>query len=326
MRDAGQKRGRCRRRLPPEPPGGANASLRRAGRFGYKIAIKSSYGSSYDGRYGEWAPAGTRSFLLPERCLPGRLFCAGTWSRSLNEGPTDLDSAAGVVADLDEPRLLAETGAAARVARVAAPVLKDLGYRLVRVKISSNQGPVVQIMAERPDGTMSVDDCEKASVAVSPFLDVDDPMPNQPYRLEMSSPGIDRPLVRGSDFLRAVGHEVRIEMQGLHYNRKRFRGWIEGLDGEGADLVLKLRRIDAGADEEADARLPLSDLADARLVLTEALIRESLRAGKAALEAPGTESEGEDDAPAQEGPRRGPGRFAARRKPKPVQPGARRPK
>jgi len=240
----------------------------------------------------------------------------------LSENQADPVAGAGIVEDLDEPRILTETGSAARVARVVAPVLKDLGFRLVRVKVSSNQGPVVQIMAERPDGTMSVDDCEKASVAVSPFLDVDDPMPNQAYRLEMSSPGIDRPLVRESDVLRAVGHEARIETQGLHYNRKRFRGWIEGLDGEGPARALKLRRIDAGADEEADVRLPLADLSEARLVLTEALIRESLRAGKAAMEAP-PESDDEQDEAA---PRRGPGRFAARRqpKPKPVQQGARR--
>lgn len=246
--------------------------------------------------------------MAPERSLT---------DEPTNEQPEDMPQ---IAADIDEPRLMTETGPAARVARVAAPVLRDLGYRLVRVKISTNQGAVVQIMAERPDGIMSVDDCEKASIAISPALDVDDPMHGQPYRLEMSSPGIDRPLVRVSDILRAVGHEVRVEMQSLHYNRKRFRGWIEGVDGEGAQAVMLLRRIDARADEEADVRLPLADLDDARLVLTEALIRESLRAGKASLEEPA--SEPEEDA---EAPRRGPGRFAARRKPQPVRPGAGRP-
>lgn len=221
---------------------------------------------------------------------------------------------ADIEARLDEPRIAGETGPAARVGRVVAPILADLGYRLVRVKVSTNQGPVVQIMAERPDGTISVDDCEKASVAISPVLDVEDPMPGQAYRLELSSPGIDRPLVRESDILRAVGHEARIEMQSLHYNRKRFRGWIEGLEGEGAARVLKLRRIDARADEESDVRLPLADLEEARLVLTEALIRESLKAGKASLEEPPAE-EGDDSG---EAPRRGPGRFA-KRKPTPVQ-------
>ncbi len=242
-----------------------------------------------------------------------------------------------IAADLDEPRLVVETGPAARVARVCAPALHDLGYRLVRVKISSNQGSVVQIMAEKADGTMTVDDCEKASMAISPVLDVDDPMPGQMYRLEMSSPGIDRPLVRVSDFLRAIGHEARIQMLNLHYNRKRFRGWIEGVEGKGKEQALKLRRIDARADEETDVLLPLVDLDEASLVLTEALIRESLRAAKAGAEAAGDDEapqEAADDTSAAEdpdAPRRGPGRFAARNlankavKAKPIQPGARRP-
>ena len=106
---------------------------------------------------------------------------------------------------LDEPRLIVETGVAARVATIAAPVLRDLDLRLVRVKISSTDGTTVQIMAEHPDGTMNVSDCEAASMALSPVLDVEDPV-TQAYRLEMSSPGIDRPLVRLSDFSRATGH------------------------------------------------------------------------------------------------------------------------
>lgn len=218
-----------------------------------------------------------------------------------------------IVSDIDEPRLMTETGPAARVARVASPILRDLGFRLVRVKISTNQGAVVQIMAERPDGTISIDDCEKASVAISPALDVDDPMGGAEYRLELSSPGIDRPLVRVSDFARAIGHEARVELLNLHYNRKRFRGWIEGIEGEGAARVLKLRRIDARADEESDVRLPLVDLDEARLVLTDALIRETLRAEKAGAETagaqePSPEQAGEDE----DTPRRGPGRFAAK--------------
>ncbi len=213
-----------------------------------------------------------------------------------------------IKADIDEPRLITETGPAARVARVAAPILRGLGLRLVRVKISTNQGAVVQIMAERPDGTISIDECEAASVAISPALDVDDPMGGAEYRLELSSPGIDRPLMRVSDFERAIGHEARIELLNLHYNRKRFRGWIEGVEGEGAARVLKLRRMDARADEESDVRLPLVDLDESRLVLTDALIRETLRAEKAGAEEPSPEQAGEDE----NAPRRGPGRFAAR--------------
>ena len=259
---------------------------------------------------------GTRSFLLLARLRASEFGLAG--DEHINEPQTPIVEAA-----LDEPRFVIETGPAARVARLIAPVLGDFGYRLVRVKISTNQGPVVQIMAERPDGTMTVDDCEKASVAIGPILDLEDPMPGVAYRLEMSSPGIDRPLVRTSDFLRAIGHETRVEMLSLHYNRKRFRGWIEGIEGEGQKAALKLRRMDAPASEESDVILPLADLGEARLVLTEALIRESLRAGKAALEGESETPEG-DNPEEPEAPRRGPGRFAAKRKAIPAQPGARR--
>lgn len=214
---------------------------------------------------------------------------------------------------LDEPRLMAETGAAARVAHVAEPVLRDLGYRLVRVRITSANGPALQIMAERPDGIMTVEDCEKASIALSPVLDLEDPIRGA-YRLEMSSPGIDRPLVRISDFERAVGHEVKIELEHLIDNRKRYRGWIEGIETGGAETLLKLRRTDPKPDEEADVKLPLSAIDEARLVLTDALIRESLRKGKAALPEP---EDGQDAVPP---PRRGPGRFARPKPDRPVQP------
>ena len=191
-------------------------------------------------------------------------------------------------------------------------MIEQLGYRLVRVKVSSAEGCTVQIMAERPDGTMTVSDCEAASMALSPVLDIEEPVP-QAYHLEMSSPGIDRPLVRVSDFARAIGHEVRLEMAVMVGDRKRFRGWIEGVEGEGSAAILKLRRMDARADEEADVAIPLRDLAEARLVLTEALIRESLNAAKHAEETP------EEEAKPDEAVRRGPGRFR-RDKPQPMRP------
>jgi len=220
---------------------------------------------------------------------------------------------AGVdLALLDEPRLTQETGVAARVATIAIPVLRDLGMRLVRVKVSGMNGMTVQIMAERPDGSMNVQDCEEASMALSPVLDIEEPI-TAAYHLEMSSPGIDRPLVRVSDFARAIGHEARLEMAVMVEDRKRFRGWIEGVEGEGREAMLKLRRMDAGADEEADVQIPLRDISEARLVLTEALIRESLKAGKLAESQP-QEEDGEEGAP-----RRGPGRFR-RDKPQPVRP------
>jgi ribosome maturation factor RimP len=127
---------------------------------------------------------------------------------------------------LAEPRLVVEPGVAARVSRpVQAPVLQGMGYRLVRIKISGEFGCTVQIMAERPDGTMLIDDCEAISKALSPVLDVADPI-EKAYRLEISSPGIDRPLVRRSDFERYAGHLVKIEMAVAHQGRKRFRGLL----------------------------------------------------------------------------------------------------
>jgi ribosome maturation factor RimP len=183
---------------------------------------------------------------------------------------------------LDEPRLIVETGLAQRIGRVCEPALADFGLRLVRVKISSAQSPVLQIMAERPDGTMSIEDCENASNQLSPVLDVED-LFSQPYRLEVSSPGIDRPLVRESDFRRAIGHEAKVEMAVPAGGRKRFRGEIEALTPVERPLHLVLRLPAGEKDAEARVELPLADLAEARLVLTDDLIRATLRREKAAL-------------------------------------------
>ena len=181
--------------------------------------------------------------------------------------------------DIAEPRLIGEQGIAARVAAIAAPVLSPMGYRLVRVRISGTSGCTVQIMAERPDGTMSIEDCEIASRALSPVFDAEDPIESE-YRLEVSSPGIDRPLVRRSDFERHAGHEAKIEMAVPLDGRKRFRGILTGVEGDAA----KLRRKDAAEGEPADVLLPIAEMAEARLVLTDELIRESLRKEKAARE------------------------------------------
>jgi ribosome maturation factor RimP len=145
-----------------------------------------------------------------------------------------------------EPRLIVEPGLPARVAAVAEPVIEQLGYRLVRIRVSAAEGCTVQIMAERPDGTMTVDDCEAVSRALSPVLDVADPI-DRAYRLEISSPGIDRPLVRKSDFERYAGHIVRIETAIPFDGRKRFRGVLVGTDGDGA----RIRRDDAAEGEAA---------------------------------------------------------------------------
>jgi ribosome maturation factor RimP len=192
-----------------------------------------------------------------------------------------LPTAMAPVEGLDELRLIEDSGPGERVGRIAAPVLRDLGYRLVRVKISSGEGPTIQIMAERPDGTMSIEDCENVSVALSPVFDVEEPM-SQAYRLEISSPGIDRPLVRESDFVRAVGHEARVEMAVLVNGRKRFRGRVAGValgpDGPAARVA-----VIAEDKSESEVELPIRAMAEARLVLTDDLIRAALRREKAAL-------------------------------------------
>ena len=177
---------------------------------------------------------------------------------------------------LAEPRLIVEPGVAARVSAIAGPVLQQMGYRLVRVRVSGEAGCTVQIMAERPDGSMLIEDCEAVSRALSPVLDIADPI-ERAYRLEISSPGIDRPLVRRSDFERYAGHLVKVEMAVACHGRKRFRGTLEGVEGG----AVRLRRDDTQAGD-ADILLAMDDIADARLVLTDELIAESMRRGKAA--------------------------------------------
>jgi ribosome maturation factor RimP len=182
--------------------------------------------------------------------------------------------------DLDllaEPRLVTEPGIGARVSAVAGPVLQGMGYRLVRIKVSGEQGCTVQIMAERPDGTMLIEDCEAISKALSPVLDVADPI-DRAYRLEISSPGIDRPLVRRSDFERYAGYLVKIEMAVAHQGRKRFRGILGGIEGDAVHLV----REDVRGGEDPAVLLVMEDIAEARLVLTDELIAESMRRGKIA--------------------------------------------
>ena len=185
-----------------------------------------------------------------------------------------------------EPRLIVEPGVSARVAAIVEPVLEGLGYRLVRVRVSGTDGCTVQVMAERPDGTMNIDDCEICSRALSPVLDTADPV-DRAYRLELSSPGIDRPLVRQSDFNRYANNAVKIEMAVAVDGRKRFRGQLLGAEGN----LARIQRDDAAAGESPDVMLPIEEMADAKLVLTDALIAESLppqQAGRAADARPTT--------------------------------------
>jgi ribosome maturation factor RimP len=174
-----------------------------------------------------------------------------------------------------ERRLIIEPGVGARVAAIAEPVLAALGLRLVRVRVSASEGCTVQIMAERADGTMTIEDCELASRALSPLLDAADPV-ERAYRLELSSPGIDRPLVRRSDFERYAGQEIKVEMAVAIDGRRRFRGMLLGAEGEAA----RIRRDDATAGEPAEVLLPIEDMVEARLVLTKELIAQALKRSK----------------------------------------------
>ncbi len=176
-----------------------------------------------------------------------------------------------------EPRLIVEPSLSARVAHIAEPVIEELGYRLVRVKVSGADGCTMQIMAERPDGSMTVEDCEAVSRALSPVLDVAD-LIDRAYRLEISSPGIDRPLVRKSDFDRFAGHLARIEMEVPVQGRKRFRGRLAGTEGEAA----RLHRDDISEGERADVLLPINEMSEAKLVLTDELVAQALRREKTA--------------------------------------------
>ncbi len=209
------------------------------------------------------------------------------------------------MANQRDKRLITENGVAARVAAIIEPVIEDLGFNLVRVKITATNGCTVQIMAERPDGTMAVSDCETVSRGISPVLDLEDPIP-QAYYLEVSSPGIDRPLVRASDFERWSGYDVKIEMAVPVEGRKRYRGFIRGVENGAA--VIELPDVKEGND--AIVHLPLTDLGEARLVLTDELIRESLRRGTAPVADDETDEEAEDEideepTPAPNGPEAG---------------------
>lgn len=192
-----------------------------------------------------------------------------------------------------EPRLIVETGLDRRVAEIIEPTVEQIGYRLVRVRLSAQNGATLQIMCERPDGTMTVDDCEKVSMAVSPVLDVEDPI-DKAYHLEISSPGIDRPMVRKSDFSRWLGHLVKAETSVLVDGRKRFRGRIVAADQDG----FSLERDQPAAGEEPVIVVPFPALAEARLILTDELIRDALAADKkarAAEAANQNDDDGEDE-------------------------------
>lgn len=176
----------------------------------------------------------------------------------------------------DDSRILTETGQDARIAVIVEPVLGSMGFRLVRVRTSGLNGMTLQIMAEREDGTMTVTDCEELSRTLSPLLDVEDPI-GRTYHLEISSPGVDRPLVRKTDFADWQGHLVKIETAVLIGQRKRFRGRIAEVDKDG----ILIERDAATYGDEPTVRIPFDALSEANLILTDDLIRDALRRDKA---------------------------------------------
>jgi ribosome maturation factor RimP len=188
-----------------------------------------------------------------------------------------------------DDRIVRETGLEARIAGLLGPVMRDIGFRLVRIRLSGQNGLTLQIMAERFDGTMTVEDCEEVSRAVSPVLDVEDPI-DKAYHLEVSSPGIDRPLVRVSDFEAARGHLVKMETAVMVAERKRFRGRIAAVE---ADAVI-IERDEPAYGAEASVRVPFDAVGEARLVLTDDLVREALRKDKEARMAAQTDVDDDD--------------------------------
>ena len=172
--------------------------------------------------------------------------------------------------DLTEKRYIKETGLEARISRIVEPVANGLGFSLVRVKITQENGMTLQIMAEDENGRFTIVNCETLSKDLSPVLDVEDPIDRE-YHLEVSSPGIDRPLVRKRDFESYIGHEAKIELADMINGRKRFRGFIKSVDDEAVTITLP----DAPGGTDPDHRLLLSTLAEAKLVMTDALMEKA---------------------------------------------------
>ena len=171
--------------------------------------------------------------------------------------------------------LLAKTAIDKRLAGMVGPVIEDLGFELVRIRLMGGETKTLQIMAERPEGGIEVDQCAAISNAVSAVLDVEDPILDA-YNLEVSSPGIDRPLTRLKDFDTFEGYDAKLETSELIDGQRRFRGILAGVEGD--DVLINIQQ---GADE-VTVGLNIDWLTDAKLVMTDELIREMLRQRKAA--------------------------------------------
>lgn len=194
----------------------------------------------------------------------------------MEKNPSSADMEGAALAAPTE-RFIREAGPAAEIAALVEPVLEDMGFRLVRVVMSRRDGSTIQIMADKAAGAINVDDCASISRRLSPLLDAHDPVEDR-YFLEVSSPGIDRILVRPSDFEDWAGFETKVELKELIDGRRRFRGILEGY--ENGEMRLQVR-----LDEKSEPQtigLPIDLIHDAKLVLTDELIRASLAKAKAA--------------------------------------------
>jgi len=169
--------------------------------------------------------------------------------------------------------LVAKAAIDQRIAEIIAPVIEDMGYELVRVRLMSGKEQTLQIMAQKPDGTIEVDECAEISTAVSAVLDVEDPI-LEAYTLEVSSPGIDRPLTRLKDFDQWNGYVAKIETTELIDGRRRFKGVLAGTEGE--EVLIEIEEH----GEPLTIGLKFDWLSDAKLVLTDELIRDVLRGRK----------------------------------------------
>lgn len=171
--------------------------------------------------------------------------------------------------------LIAKTGIDRRLADIIGPTIEGLGFELVRIRMQGGRHPLLQIMADRPEGGIDVDDCATISTAVSAVLDVEDPI-EEKYTLEVSSPGIDRPLTRLKDFDVWEGYEARIETDEQIDGRKRFKGILRGTEDD--EVLIEIEN----QGEQVVIGLKFDWLSDAKLILTDELIAEMLRQRKAA--------------------------------------------
>ncbi len=210
--------------------------------------------------------------LAPPSDSPYMPLNSGALASTPNAPPETPTGRAPVFLCLDDMNdLIAKTSIDRRMAEILAPVIEDMGFELVRVRMQGGKTKTLQIMAERPEGGIEVDECAQISTQISAILDVEDPV-EDPYTLEVSSPGIDRPLTRLKDFDTFEGYEAKVETTDMIDGRRRFKGVLAGVEGD--DVLLNV--------EEGTIGLNFDWLSDAKLVLTDELIKEMLRQRKAA--------------------------------------------